>query len=88
VLAMDGAQMDGTACPRNDAGGREVRRTRARSNGFAYFPRKESRSPVRGETLESSHRDNGYVPHIKARAVTTECGNDHVDDQIYPPTTI
>ena len=44
---------------------REVRRTPVCRNGFAYFPRKESRSPVRGETLKPSHRDNGYVPNIR-----------------------
>ena len=44
---------------------REVRRTPACRNGFAYFPRKESRSPVRGETLTPNHRKNGYTPDSK-----------------------
>ena len=40
---------------------REARRALARSNGFGYFPRKESDPAVKAGTKRHSKRDNGYA---------------------------
>ena len=45
----------------SNAGGREARRAQTRSNGFGYFPRKESNPAVKAGTKQHSTRDNGYV---------------------------
>ena len=61
VRAMDGPSR---RAPGMTPESREVRRTPASRNGFAYFPRKESKSPVRGETQNPDLREKGYTPDI------------------------
>ena len=43
------------------AGMREARRAPARSNGFGYFPRKESDPAVKAGTKRHSKHDSGYA---------------------------